>query len=322
MESPPQSSICLVVCYFGKFPSYIDLVFRSCEANPSVNWLIFTDDRSARRYPPNIRVIYTTLQDLEKRVSDKVGFPVSFSYMHLLCHLRPLYGFVFSEELAPYDFWGHCDLDMIFGDLRKFLTEEILRGHDKILSRGHLSLYRNTSKINEYFRLEAPGVPTYKEALKSPVNIQFDEWRGIYRILRFHHISQFHAEFIIDVIPPSRWKRTKFRGYQIENREEQVFYWHQGKIYQAYRHEEGAIMDTEFAYIHFQKRKMPAPEFDPFDCPGFLITPDGFFPYDRRDLSAAEFERYNKEQWLPFPQLASTVLRGLSRRFKRLAGIR
>jgi hypothetical protein len=314
--SRPRSSICLVVCYFGTLPLYLDCVLRSCAANPDIDWLIFTDAAPPRKLPPNVRLKPATLAGLRKLFSSRLGFEANLSHNRLLCHFKAAYGLFFEEALGQYDFWGHCDLDMIFGDLRKFLREDILAAHDKILCRGHLALYRNTLEVNRYFMLEAPGVISYRDAFQSGRTDQltFDEWRGVYAILRYHGIPQFHDEFIVDVVPPTRWKITRFEGTAIRNHPEQVFYWHQGKVFHAYPNCDGGINDDEYAYIHFQKRPMPAPAFDPFAVDGFLITPDGFFPYHREPLTDEDYARYNRERWRPMDQILRTLRRGMGRK--------
>lgn len=37
-----KTKVTFIICYFGKFPSYIDLFLRSCSINTNYNWLIFT----------------------------------------------------------------------------------------------------------------------------------------------------------------------------------------------------------------------------------------------------------------------------------------
>jgi hypothetical protein len=320
-KNPARSSICLVVCFFGTLPPYFDCVLRSCAANPDIDWLIFTDDATPRKLPPNVRLQPATLAGLQKSFSEKLGFEANLSHPRLLCHFKAAYGFLFDEQLGGYDFWGHCDLDMIFGDLRKFLREDILRNYPKILCRGHLCLYRNTSEVNRYFMLEAPGVANYRTVFQSgrTEEFTFDEWRGVYAILRYHNIPQFHDEFIVDVVPPTRWKITRFEGVAIRNFPEQVFYWHRGKIFQAHYNSDRGIADDEYAYLHFQKRALPAPGFDPSVVDGFLITPDGFFPYHREPLTDGDFARYNRERWRPAGQIFRTVCRGIGKRLGRVA---
>jgi len=314
------SSICLVVCYFGKLPAYIDCVFRSCETNPDINWLIFTDDQTPRRLPPNVRLQPATLEGLQKDFSKKLGYEVNVWHSRLLCHFKPAYGFLFEEHLRGYDFWGNCDLDMIFGDLRKFLREDILAAYPKILCRGHLTLYRNTPEVNRYFMFQAPRTECYttdcREAFQSGrIDVLgYDEWRGIYAVLRYHNIPQFHDEFIADIVQPTRWKFTRFEGVALRNHPQQLFYWYKGKVFHAYYNIDRGIADDEYAYLHFQKRRLSAPAFDPWTATGFFVTPDGFFPYAREPLTDADFERYNREHWRPFNEIMKTVLRGVGRR--------
>jgi hypothetical protein len=315
--SSPRSSICLMVCYFGTLPPYLDYVLRSCAANPDIDWLIFTDAIPPRKLTPNVRLKPATLDGLRKMFSSKLGFEVNLSHPRLLCHFKAAYGFFFEDLLGEYDFWGHCDLDMVFGDLRKFLREDILKNYPKILCRGHLCLYRNTHEVNRYFMLEAPGVVSHREAFQggSIDKFTFDEWRGIYLILRYHNIPQFHDEFIVDVVPPTRWKITRFEGTAIRNHPQQVFYWHNGKVFHAYYNCDRGIMDDEYAYIHFQKRFIPASELDSSATDGFLITPNGFFPYAREPLSEQDFAKYNRGRWRPFNEILRAIHRSLRRRF-------
>ena len=227
---------------------------------------------------------------------------------------KPAFGVFFEELLAGYDFWGHCDLDMIFGNLRKFLREDILAAHDKVLCRGHLTLYRNTPEINRHFMRDSPGVRSYREVFQAGKPYQFDEWLGVDLIYRYHNLRQFHAEFIADIVAPTRWKYTRFEGAAIRNYPEQVFYWHQGRVFHAYFNCDHGINDDEYAYIHFQKRPMPAPAFDPFAVNGFLVTPDGFFPYNREPLTDEDFARYNRERWRPRKQILHRLRLALGKR--------
>lgn len=309
-----RSSICLLRWCFGEFPPFMDCILRSCAGNPDIDWLILTDNPSTRNFPPNVRSRRTSLEELRDLFSSKLGFRANIPRRDLLVTFKPAFGFFFEEELRSYDFWGHCDFDMIFGDLRKFLREDILSVHDKILGRGHLTLYRNTPKVNRYFMLEAPGCPNYREAFQNPLVGQFDEWHGIHPILRYHNIPQYLEEIIVDVARPTRWKYTRFEGTAIRNYPLQLFYWYKGKVFQAHPNCDGGTIDDEYAYIHFQKRPLPAPRFNPFETDGFLITPDGFFPYAREDFSEIDYRRYNRTRFRPMGELKEAAWRSLRRR--------
>lgn len=146
------SSILLIIPYFGKFNNFFPFFLESCKNNSSVNWLIVTDDRTKYNYPPNIKVIYMTFAQLKNKIEDCFPFKISLEKPYKLCDYKPAYGMIFNDEIQGYDFWGYCDNDLIFGDIRSFLTEEILRDREKVLSRGHLSLYRNNPRMNSFFQ--------------------------------------------------------------------------------------------------------------------------------------------------------------------------
>ena len=43
---------------------------------------------------------------------------VTLDRPYKLCDFKPAYGFIFGEYLKEYDYWGHCDIDIVWGDLR------------------------------------------------------------------------------------------------------------------------------------------------------------------------------------------------------------
>ena len=58
MAERRTSSILLIVPFFGSLPPWSELYFRSCAANPTVNWLLVSDhvfDQGS--LPPNVRSV-------------------------------------------------------------------------------------------------------------------------------------------------------------------------------------------------------------------------------------------------------------------------
>ena len=74
------------------------------------------------------------------------------------------------------DFLLYTDCNMIFGNIRKFVTENILEQYQKIFSRGHLSLYRNNEFSNKFYKTQS--IINYKEVYCSEKSFHFDEWGG------------------------------------------------------------------------------------------------------------------------------------------------
>ena len=70
---------------------------------------------------------------------------------------------------------------MIFGDIRSFITDEILTSNDKILLRGHFTLFRNVPEINAIYRNPLKDARVrYQEVFSSDKIAHFDE--GLYDI--------------------------------------------------------------------------------------------------------------------------------------------
>ena len=127
----------------------------SCRTNADVQWIIYTDVDVAGPVPPNITIKPTTVADLNQRCSERLGTNIDIQ-RRKLCDLKITYGIVFADDLAPFDFWGCSDLDIIWGDIRRFATDARLRELDIFSSRkeklsGHCTFYRNTAEVNRLF---------------------------------------------------------------------------------------------------------------------------------------------------------------------------
>ena len=81
-----------------------------------------------------------------------------------------------------------------------------------------------------------------------------------------------------------------------------------------------AAFDVEFAYLHFEKRKLPKPSFDPLSAEGFLITPDGFFPYHKEDLTLEDFLKYDRSRCKTPPELVAQFRSGIGAKLRHLTG--
>ena len=101
-----MKKIALIVPYFGKFNNYFPLFLISCKNNPNIDWIVFTDDKSKYPFPKNVKVHYTTFEQIRTRIQNIFDFTISLSTPYKLCDYRPAYGEVFAEELSEYDIWG------------------------------------------------------------------------------------------------------------------------------------------------------------------------------------------------------------------------
>lgn len=237
--------------YFGKLPTYFNLWIESCRCNPTIDFLIITD-QEVEHLPPNVIIQKSSLEELRRRFNKSIGMSVKLDCPYKLCDLKPMYGVTFKDEFQGYDFWGHCDLDLIWGNLRKFLPDEILARYDKIFPLGHLSLYRNNSQTNEAFRLSGSRRGDYTYVLSTNKSCIFDETYGIDKIFEHNHLPFYDRKIAADI--SFRNQRMLIPDNQNKNYPHQLFLYKNGHILRAYE-VHGSIRYDEFAYIHLQKRK-------------------------------------------------------------------
>ncbi|MBQ9761951.1 MAG: hypothetical protein IJV82_02620 [Oscillospiraceae bacterium] len=276
---------CIIVVWFGKLPEYFGFWERSCQMNEAYADFLLVTDQDYTSPSSNIHVQKTTMGDLKRKMSEKLGLSVSFEKAFKSCDLRPAYGVIFSEELAGYQYWGHCDLDQVFGDMGILMDRADLENYDKIGRSGHLTLFRNDPATNDLFRQEG-ALFDYQTVFTTPENYAFDERTGICRIAQKQKTPYLN---IVDMRADIRVRTRRLEINGAKNYEKQLFYWENGHLFRAYM-ENGAIQEEPFIYIHFQKKKLKNL------CgaiPGaFFIGREGFFEKSG-PVTAADFDRYN-----------------------------
>jgi hypothetical protein len=243
--------IAYVLPYFGKLPGKgFELWLMSCGANPTVDFLLFADDKTDYDYPQNVKVHYCGLADIKTSASKLCDFPISLDTPKKLCDFKPAYGEIFADYLKAYDYWGYCDCDLVWGDIRKFLTDELLSKYERIGFQGHSTLFRNTSNVNARYRTEQNRTRSFRCVLSSPQNYCFDEggmdeiYDGLgvpyYRETNFAHLSKFGYGFFLGHLPPDDDYKNKH----------QIIVWDGGNLYRYYEHD-GQMFREEFMYVHF-----------------------------------------------------------------------
>lgn len=241
----------IISCYFGKLPTWITLWLKSCKENPDFEFLLVTDDRRKLELPKNVAIHYTTLVALREEFQKNFDFTISLHTPYKLCDYKPIYYLVFEEYIRDFDYWGHCDLDMVFGDLKQFLFRPMKQRYDKIGSYGHLTLYRNTNIDKKIYSL--PGSPfNYKTVFSSPQSFGFDEMRGINLIALQNDIKwyQIGHDQIADKFSVEGYDELLL--HHMKNFTGQKLVYYMGKIYQIYTEKEG-IKLKELMYYHFSQ---------------------------------------------------------------------
>lgn len=170
--------IIIISVYIGKeFPWYFPFFLKTCKFNNSIDYLFVTNINIEKfNLPKNIKAINLSLSDFCIMASSKLGFKIIINNLYKLCDFKPSYGLIFQDYIHNYDFWGHSDIDLVYGNIRGFMTHEVLSNNEIISIRseyisGFFALYKNTNKINNLFQESED----YRIVFQTPNYLGFDE---------------------------------------------------------------------------------------------------------------------------------------------------
>lgn len=296
-----MKKIAYIVPYFGNLPDDFELWLLSCKYNPSVNWIMFIDDKRNFNYPPNVKVYYITFKKLKNRIQALFDFPISLDTPYRLCDFKVAYGEIFQEELTEYDYWGYCDIDLIFGDIRGFITEDILNTYEKIGFQGHSTIYLNTSHVNKRYRYCLNGKSLYKEyfTMKGEGNNYFDEdaINKIYEKLKIPYFS----EITFANINPMYWnfQLTHQDSEGIIKNKNRIFTWDRGKLY-SLSVVNGYQIKDEYMYVHFLRRPMACEVNFTDEVDKLLIIPNKILPCKDVNITSEEIRKYSRNKQIKY----------------------
>lgn len=271
-QNKGELKIKIICAYYGPLPSCFLPWLKTVEYNPTIDFLLITD-QEVYAAPYNLNVVRIEFDQLKCLITRKIGQDASLEIPYKLCDYKPLYGILFSDFLAECDYWGHCDMDMAFGDIRSFVTKYDLEKYDKFLALGHLSLYRNTEENNHRFMLSGSLCGDWQDVISDSRAFTFDELGGIYQIFKKNGFPVFDEKIYADIT--SIYKRFRCISAEQGNYRNQIFYWEDGKVLRDYW-SKGKKYTEEFIYIHFKKRKFEEPRFDISESNAFYISPLGY----------------------------------------------
>ncbi|MGO3498013.1 MAG: DUF6625 family protein [Staphylococcus equorum] len=282
-----------IIPYYGSFKNYHKFFLESCGHNPDYDWLFITDNKEDYDYPTNVKKITLPFSELVRLVQSKFSTQVELKYAYKLCDLRPMYGYIFEDYIKSYQFWGHCDTDMIFGRISDFITNDDLDTYDKIGKLGHFTMYRNCKRINEAFKLPLNGKNRYVEVLTNPNNCSFDEEhnKSINNIFESYHFSIMPKTFEAGLYTKTSNFRLNFLNddwtYSIEKKKKNIFIWDNGKL-KRYVLNQGVLEMQEYLYIHFQSRKMKVRN---NNKDTFKIIPNSFDDLEFDEITPSHFPK-------------------------------
>lgn len=287
-----RHKIVLILPYFGRFNNYFPLYLESCRFNPTIDWMIFTDDKRDFDYPNNVQVNYFSFETFKDLIQHNYDFRISLKNPYRLCNFKPAFGDIFRDYIKDFDFWGYCDNDIIWGNIRNFLSDEILDNYNRIFEFGHLSLIRNLPKYNEYYKFN----DAYKLAFAEDYNLLFFDELGFTDIWRRKDEKIYRHTSIAD-FNPRQYNFKLNKGCTINDNfnTRHIYSWDKGRLVRHYLTEKG-VETEDVMYIHFLKRNMCINEnFNYKDS--YYIIPNEFINSKHVNLSMDYISKNSKNKF-------------------------
>ncbi|WP_069791873.1 DUF6625 family protein [Cyanobacterium sp. IPPAS B-1200] len=257
-----MKKICFILTFFSnksplkfwkekKFPLYFNYFINTFDYNKEIDLKIFTDI-SFQEYSfinEHIKFYPMSFSAFNKKASKALGLKINPDKPYKVCDLRPSYGIIFEEHLKKYDFWGYCDTDMIMGNLRRFISDDLLNNFEAITSgsgannphypNGYMMLYENCGKMNNLYSKSKD----YRWIFEDKKNYRFDENGGDRNIVS-----------MCDVIEQEQIKICHVPGLvhndggSFNNNRPWLYVWDKGQLVDT-------LTDSEVGSLHLMKSK-------------------------------------------------------------------
>ena len=286
-----MKSIVIIFPYFGKLPVQYKMWRASALYNSSVDFMFFTD---ANVKPENNIIVHKMqFSEFHKIVQQAFDFPIVLDRPYKLCEYKQAYGYILHDYIRDYDFWGFGDLDLVYGDIRSFLTDSVME-HSFILGWGHLTLLRNNEDANTYFMKQEEGYQNYRDAFTTSKITFFDEFdhKGCSDKWRDCRPEDCWLEEPFDNV--SKPKQS-YHFCSLNRGWKQVIFEHiDNKLYML-RFNDGKLEKKESLYAHFQHRPFMKDIVQDYDH--FLITPNSIIDFPK-NLVTLKLRFYSRQRTL------------------------
>lgn len=273
-----MTRIALINCYFGKsWPKYFNHFLYSCKYNPDVDFLLFTNLEPPFQLPNVYFIKINNLAEFNAIASKKLNLSINILDGYKLCDFKPTYGLIFQDYLKEYDFWGYCDIDIIFGNIRYFITEKLLKKYDVISPHknypaGFFTLLKNNEQCINLFKESKD----YAHILQNTRHFCFDECNFEFNLIHAKDITEIATEIESFTLVVRRLQIQKKIKYYHKNIVQEFKYsnvthrWVEGNIFNT-------LTEKQYLLIHLINLKdNPYFFIDPFEVKSnFSISPKG-----------------------------------------------
>jgi hypothetical protein len=225
----PKHRIAIIIPFVGDgpevIPPYLELFCSAAAGSASlVDFLLIhngvLDGYRGDACPPNVHFI--SLLTMERfsqhlvRVMDQaedeaiaVGSREKLAYIlakhiitypYVLVEFKPALGHIFADYLEGYSHWGYSDIDILFGDLPRWITPDELNDfdivtygfgdQDRLYLRGQFTFHKNEERINQLWRAcdyLSHMDKRFAEVISGEKHLHFESAEGCYSAAILEH---------------------------------------------------------------------------------------------------------------------------------------
>jgi len=134
----------LIICpFFGDMPNWMDKFIENYETTLKPSGYDLLIDTDLEGFKERVR---------KKLLIEYPGLPGTGKVWDMRCAL----GLLYWDELVEYDYFGHCDFDVVFGNVNAFIPDselaklDVYSSHDTYVC-GAFSLYKNSIPVKYLF---------------------------------------------------------------------------------------------------------------------------------------------------------------------------
>lgn len=171
----------LIIAYFSNNaakPYFLDLFLKSCGKQTDIDFIFFSDWKDTEIFAQyqNIKYHFLTIDEFNRLATEKCGKEINIKYGYKLCDLKPAWPHIFEDFLSEYEYVGWCDIDLVFGDIKSFISEYVDNRYDLITmtqtyTSGAFTIIQNTSKMHTYYQ----GAKGWEKIFQDQKHYAFDE---------------------------------------------------------------------------------------------------------------------------------------------------
>lgn len=173
-----MNKIAFISVFFGPQPIYLHFYLNSVKNNRDFDFLIFSDWDELPIKGENLIHRQLSLEEFNDLAISKGIIQNRIINPKKLCDLKPAWSHILEDlyDNDQYEFIGYSDIDILYGDIKKFINLEILKDIDVWTATtsymaGFCLMFRNSDTIKKLYQYN----DYYRYIFNSPTHFAFDE---------------------------------------------------------------------------------------------------------------------------------------------------